>query len=227
MDLREGDIVRVAAFADTALAYLAITGGIDVPEVFGSRSTFLRGGFGGLNGRALAIGDRLPLARVSAPEEPCLTLLSPPRFVQSATLRAVPGPQADHFQEEAFAALFGNRFTVSRDLDRMGMRLEGPELMHKGTADIVSDGTVPGALQVPGSRQPILLLADCQTIGGYAKIATVISADLPAAGRLLPGAEVRFRKVDVAEAEDARAEAEQILRHILSSLAIIREGARL
>ena len=224
IDLKDGDIVRIASFADTAVAYLAVAGGFDITEELGSRSTFLRGGFGGLHGRALKTGDVLALARGMAPSGPCLTLLKTPRFVSSPVLRAMLGPQADHFGEAALRTFFARPFAVTRELDRMGMRLEGPHLEHSRSAEIASDATVPGAVQVPGSTQPILLLNDCQTTGGYPKIAVVISADLSSAGRLLPGAEIRFRKVEIAEAEEARAEAHHAYRSLANSLVPVRNA---
>jgi biotin-dependent carboxylase-like uncharacterized protein len=227
VDLRDGDIVSIAPFADTAVAYLAVSGGVDLPEQLGSRSTFLRGGFGGLGGKSLQAGSVLNLMQSVLADMPCQTLLRPPAFVESPVLRALPGPQADYFTEDALAAFLGEVFTVSRDLDRMGMRLEGPELVHAKGADIVSDATVPGAVQVPGSRQPILLLNDCQTTGGYPKIAVVITADLFRAGRLLPGNEVRFRKVTMTEAEEARAEAEHAYRSIANTIVPVRSGVSL
>ena len=222
VDLRRGDVIRIPPFADTAIAYLAIAGGMDLPENFGSRSTFLRGGFGGFEGRALRAGDDIPLLRATSSEGPCLTLLRPPVFVASPVLRALPGPQADHFTPAALDLFFRKEFTVSREFDRMGMRLEGPALEHKAGADIVSDATTPGTVQVPGSSQPILLLNDCQTTGGYPKIAVVISADLPSAGRLLPGAEIHFRKVTMTEAEEAREVAEHLYRRIGRDVVAVR-----
>lgn len=222
IDLQRGDIVRIPGFSDTAVAYLAVAGGFDVPEVFGSRATFLRGGFGGFKGRALREGDFLPLNAPGIPDTPCLTLPTPPRFVGSPLLRALPGPQADHFTAAAQRAFFEEPFLVTRDLDRMGMRLEGPDLERAKTGDFASDATVPGAVQVPGATRPILLLNDCQTTGGYPKIAVVISADLPSAGRLMPGAEVRFRKATIAEAEEARAESEHAYHRLANALIAVR-----
>ena len=222
IDLDQGDIIRVAGFSDTAVAYLAVAGGFELPEVFGSRATFLRGGFGGFEGRALKEGDFLRLAAPHIPNTPCLTLPTAPRFVTSPVLRAVPGPQADYFTVAAQTAFFERPFTVTRDLDRMGMRIEGPELEHAKTGDFASDATVPGAVQVPGATRPILLLNDCQTTGGYPKIAVVISADLPSAGRLMPGAEIRFRKVGITEAEEARAEGEHAYRSLANTLIAVR-----
>lgn len=227
VDLQDGDVVSVAPFADSAIAYLAVAGGFDLPEQLGSRSTFLRGGFGGVDGKALQTGGALKLVRSVLPDGPCQTLLRPPAFVAAPVLRALPGPQADHFSPDALTVFFGKPFTVSRDLDRMGMRLDGPELKHARSPDIVSDATVPGAVQVPGSSQPILLLNDCQTTGGYPKIAVVITADLPHAGRLLPGSELRFRQVTMTEAEEARAEADHAYRSIANTIVPVRTGAQI
>lgn len=227
VDIHDGDVVSTAPFADTSVAYLAVAGGFDLPEQLGSRSTFLRGGFGGLDGKALQAGGAIKLANGASPDTPCQTLLRPPTFVAAPVLRALLGPQADHFTPDALTAFFGKPFTVSRDFDRMGMRLDGPDLLHAKSADITSDATVPGAVQVPGSSQPILLLNDCQTTGGYPKIAVVITADLPRAGRLLPGSELRFRKVTMTEAEEARAEAAHAYRSIANMIVPVRVGAQL
>jgi biotin-dependent carboxylase-like uncharacterized protein len=227
VDLIDGDVISIAPFADTAIAYLAVTGGLDVPEHFGSRSTFLRGGFGGLDGKALQNGGVLKLVASAPPETPCLTLLRPPVFTAAPVLRVLPGPQADYFTGQALADFYGKPFTISREFDRMGMRLEGVKLDHSGSADIVSDATVPGALQVPGSGQPILLLNDCQTTGGYPKIAIVITADLPLAARLLPGSQIRFRKVTMTEAEEARADADHRFRSIANTIVPVRPSVTL
>lgn len=226
IDVPEGARVRIGPLAGSGCAVLAFAGGIDVPPVLGSRSTDLKGGFGGHEGRALAAGDRLNLSD-NKPLGPCLALPSPPSGNGEVTLRAVLGPQADAFTEAAVEAFFHTPYRVSREADRMGMRLDGTKLTFRGGADIVSDGIVTGAVQVPGSGLPILLLADHQTIGGYAKIATVISADLPRAGRLLPGAALRFQAVTVAEAEAARRVAEVEIADMIASMAPVREGAGL
>ncbi|TCK30936.1 biotin-dependent carboxylase-like uncharacterized protein [Ancylobacter aquaticus] len=226
LDVPEGARVRLGALTGSGCAVLALAGGVDVPLVLGSRATDLKGGFGGNEGRALAAGDRLPLGEWAA-QGPCLELPAPPRASGEVTLRAVRGPQADAFTEAALDAFFATPYRVSREADRMGMRLEGPPLAFRNSADIVSDGIATGAIQVPGSGLPIVLLADHQTIGGYAKIATVISADLPLAGRLLPGALIRFRAVTVGEGEEARRVREAEIARLIASLAPVREGARI
>ena len=218
--LARGDQLRVGAVKGSAVAYLAIEGGFALPAFLGSQSTYVRGGFGGLAGRALVAGDELPLVRASAEARPEQRLerldLEPAR-----TARVVLGPQDDYFTREAVAALLGSPYVVTREADRMGMRLAGPKLEHAKGYNIVSDGIAPGSIQVPGSGQPIVLLADRQTTGGYPKIATVISADLAGMGRLLPGMAVRFSASTVREAQEARRalEAEMaILRQRLSTV---------
>ena len=172
-----------------ARAYLAIRGGIAVPPVLGSRSTHLISAMGGLAGRALKAGDRLPLGVADAARPTAVRVTDPlvPLPERPARLRVLPGPQADAFASAAFEALQSGAYTVGQQSDRMGFRLEGPRLTHARSADIISDATPLGVLQVPASGQPILLMADRQTTGGYPKLATVISADLPIAGQLGPG----------------------------------------
>lgn len=216
--LARGTVIRVPALRDSVTAYLAVEGGFDTPEILGSRSTCLRAGFGGFDGRILAKGDRLALnldrvasrAELRAARAPSLT---PPRRI-----RVVLGPQDDYFSEAGRAALLAAEYVVTKDADRMGLRLSGPRLEHERGYNIVSDGIATGSIQVPGDGQPIVLLADHQTTGGYPKIATVISADLPALGRLAPGATLRFTAVTVGAAEEARAAREREIVTLLRNL---------
>jgi biotin-dependent carboxylase-like uncharacterized protein len=202
--LHRGQKFRIHRLGSALCCYLAVEGGFVVEPVLGSASTFVRGGFGGFAGRALLPGDRLPLAREAAEERAELSLAKAPSAGNDQVIRIVLGPQNDHFTDAAIQALLASEFTVSKNADRMGMRLDGPLLEHRDGYNIVSDGVATGAIQVPGSGQPILLLADHQTTGGYPKIATVISADLPVVGRRRPGDRVRFAAVDVVEAERLR-----------------------
>jgi biotin-dependent carboxylase-like uncharacterized protein len=201
--LQRGDRVRIGALSGGAILYLAVAGGFDVPCVLGSRSTLLRAGIGGNNGRALAAGDRIPLCQSSAADRGELVLtsldLSPP-----AAFRIILGPQDDYFSADALRLVTESSYTVTAASDRMGMRLDGPRLAHSKGYNIVSDGIAPGAIQVPGNGLPIVLLADRQTTGGYPKLATVISADMPALGRLTPGTSLRFARVSIEEAEASR-----------------------
>ena len=225
--LERGDRFRVGTPAGSVCGYLAVEGGIDLPPVLGSRSTHCRSAIGGLDGRALVPGDRLPLVQNAAEPRGESRLGAPPNMTPPERLRVVLGPQETHFTEEALAALVTGAFRVSKQADRMGLRLDGPSLNHRGGFNIVSDGVVTGAIQVPGSGQPILLLADHQTTGGYPKIATVISADLPAAGRLKPGDPVRFAAVSVEVAEEAGRQLDQSIARQAADLVAAGPAASL
>jgi biotin-dependent carboxylase-like uncharacterized protein len=203
--LRRGEVVRIGSLSDGAVLYIAIEGGFDIAPVLGSVSTYIRGGFGGWHGRALRTGDRVPLrCDRTGDREDCrfdgLDLSRPPRF------RAVVGPQRDLFSDREIATFFASEFTVSADSDRVGMRLCGAQVHDARGVNMTSDGIAPGSIQVPGSGQPIVLLADRQTTGGYPKIATVISADLPALGRVPIGAKIAFEPITVDAAQALRRE---------------------
>lgn len=214
--LRRGDRLAAGAVSGAAVAVLAVAGGFDLAPVMGSLSTYARAGIGPLGGRALRDGDVLPL-RGAGGSEGDLALPHPFEY-GSGPLRVMPGPQAEAFTDRALEIFLSAGFTVGRDADRMGLRLEGPVLAHRSGAGIASEGIVTGSIQVPGNGQPILLLVDHQTVGGYAKIATVISADLPRAGRLVPGERLSFRAVSLAEAAAARRDLDKRLRAAVASM---------
>ncbi|MGB1025506.1 MAG: biotin-dependent carboxyltransferase family protein, partial [Rhodospirillaceae bacterium] len=218
LTLTQGSRFRIGPIQDSAVCVLAVAGGIDVPEVFGSRSTYVRGGMGGLDGRPLRRGDLLPLAQANPPPGPEHCLAAPQNLRPIQTLRVVLGPQADYFSDAGLQTFFSEPYQVTREVDRMGMRLDGPTITHAKGFNIPSDGIVTGAIQVPGSGQPIILLADRQTTGGYPKIGCVVSADLPALGRLNPGAVVRFKAVSAAEAIQFRRDQEQALAAQISAI---------
>lgn len=215
--LHQGDVLAIGAVAGAAVAYLAVAGGFDLAPVLGSLATYVRAGLGPLGGKPLAAGMVLPLRLDAAPTGPDLALAEPFEY-GLGPIRVVPGPQADAFTDEAMATFLAADYTVSKEADRMGLRLDGPVLAHRGKADIVSDGLVSGCIQVPGNGAPIILLADHQTAGGYAKIATVISADLPRLGRAVPGTKLRFKAVSVAEAEQARRALEREVKRCIEGL---------
>ncbi len=187
-------------------AYVAIAGGIAVTPVFGSRATHVGSRLGGLDGRALQAGDRLPLAakRGTTPFSRGVRPLSGqgvrPVPDGHALVRVLAGPQDDYFTHEALRALQASPYSIGQNSDRMGFRLEGTRLSHARGADIISDATPMGAVQVPASGLPILLMADRQTTGGYPKIATVITADLGLAGQLGPGDTISFAVCSPGEA---------------------------
>lgn len=188
-----------------ARCYLAVAGGVNVPVVLGSRSTHISSQTGGEKGRALAQGDLLvggvPFPHMRTTIGRSLPEKYRPVYSTLATLRIVPGPQRSSFSEQACEVLTSNLYRLTSQSDRMGYRLEGPKLAHAGSEQWISDGTAMGALQVPPDEQPILLMADRQTTGGYPKIAVVISADLHLAGQLMPGETVTFRITTLREAQ--------------------------
>jgi len=209
---------RAGAQADSRVGYIAVQG-IDVTPVLGSASTDVRAALGGTAGRALAAGDRLPAA--AAARGLAERVLRRPPAPEDSAIRVVLGPQDDHFDAAAIAVFLGSDWLVTREADRMGMRLEGPALAHRSDkgAEIVSDATVPGSIQVPGNGLPIVLLADGQTVGGYPKIATVASADLARLATAAVGATLRFRAVAVDEAERLARESEARLRALIGAIA--------
>jgi antagonist of KipI len=202
--IKAGSILTFGARKSGARAYLAIAGGIEVPCMLGSRSTHVPSEMGGIGGGALFRGASIHGGPPSSHARfHCHRAISPqqrPTYRNPALLRFVPGPEDKCFLPDALVHLTNNPYVISSDSNRMGYRLTGPRLMHKRTADTISDATPLGSLQVPGDQQPILLMADRQTTGGYTRIGIVISADISMAGQLLPGESVAFEAVGMQHA---------------------------
>jgi antagonist of KipI len=214
--LRAGTRLRWGRLDAGCRLYLAVAGGFDVPVTLGGRGTYLRGGWGGGQGRALRAGDVITVAR------PANTLsvenwrLDPrimPAYAASPTLRVVQGAQGGEFDREWWRG----EYAVLRQSDRMGIRLQGAPLVRAVSGDLISSAVAPGAVQVPPDGQPIVLAADAQTIGGYPLVAHVISADLPLLAQLRPGDQVRFIEVTLTEAHRLTLAREH-------ALAILRQG---
>ena len=230
--VRAGDTLETGAFSAGLRGYLCVQGGIDTPPVLGSRSTDTKCRIGGHDGRALQKGDTLPIGKAPAGYDlnramrAARTLAEKPWLLRPRTahawlgdqviplLRAVPGPQDDAFTPEGLHAFFSGLYAVTPDSNRMGVKLSGPAAETKHGSDILSDGIVEGSVQISANGQPILMLADHQTTGGYAKIATVIAPDLSAAAQLRPGEAVAFRPVDVQTAVRLCRETAQQLQKI-------------
>jgi antagonist of KipI len=206
--VRRKDMLSWRGMRTGCRAYLSVAGGIDVPMVLDSKSTYLRSGFGGLEGRALRTGDVLKsvpvgsegLERLTGRKVPGELI---PEYKSFAEIRVILGSQADHFPEESIATFLNSEYAITTESDRMGYRLEGPEIKHKGKADIVSDGIPLGAVQVPGNCRPIILMADRQVTGGYAKIATVITPDVSRLGQMKPGDRIRFHEVSLSQGQQS------------------------
>ena len=206
-------------------SYLAIEGGVaseSTDMVMGSYSTYLPGGFGGHEGRALRDGDVLRTGIKKEGFTGGLSLENAPHFGSDEMIRIIEGPQIDKFAESALQTLTSNFYEVTPNSDRMGCRLDGPELEHLDGPDVISDGNAFGVIQVPGDGKPIILLADRGTTGGYTKIATVITADRSKLAQLMPGSSVKFEVVDQQKAVDLLREQERLLASLLS-----REGSQL
>jgi KipI family sensor histidine kinase inhibitor len=205
-----GSVLRFGERAWGARAYVAFDGGIDTPVVLGSRATHVGAALGGFGGRALAAGDRVRIGPVTGVgplhaiahvkgSDPSASQRSV-RISGGARLRVLPGPQDDFFAESAFAVLEGTRFVVTPQSNRMGYRLSGAAIPRVSDREMLSDAAFVGGIQVPASGEPVLLMSDRQTTGGYPQLATVITADLPLAGQLAPGDWVEFTRCTRAEA---------------------------
>jgi biotin-dependent carboxylase-like uncharacterized protein len=220
--VRHGGTLAFAKVREGVRSYLAVAGGFDIPVVLGSRSTYTRSKLGGLEGRALAAGDRLPTPW----EKPAVRVeggtLPPeciPTYGHCLALRVVMGPQDNAFTEDGTRTFLSSTYTVTPTSDRIGYRLEGKAIAHERSADIISDGNALGAVQVTGDGLPIILAADRGSTGGYTKIAVVISADMPSLAQAAPGDRITFEAVDVETAH-------QVLKEQESTLGQIRNGPR-
>ena len=203
--VRAGQVLKFTGLKTGCRAFVAFSGGLDLPVVMGSRSTDLKAGLGGVKGRKLKPGDEIGFRAPSGELRNMAQRAIAPEFRprEEYALRVVLGPQDDCFTREGLETFSSQVYTVGAEFDRMGCRLEGPPIHHKNGGDIISDGIAFGAIQVPSSGNPIIMLADRQTTGGYTKIAGVITADFRILAQLKAGDRVRFNVVSVDEAQEA------------------------
>jgi biotin-dependent carboxylase-like uncharacterized protein len=212
---KPGDTLRFVGVATGCRAYIAVAGGFEVKTVMGSASTYLRGKLGGYEGRALKAGDVLHTIETFHSNISAGFSLPSEYFPDYRdTVRVIMGPQDDAFTQKGIDTFLSAEYTVTSEADRMGYRLDGPEISHKDGADIISDGIALGAIQVPAHGKPIIMLADRQTIGGYTKIANVISVDIPSVAQKKPGDRLRFKKVSIDEAQALYRRRKQQLEHL-------------
>jgi antagonist of KipI len=235
VNVAEGSVISFGTPKSGCRGYLAVAGGIDFPVVMGSRSIHTRSHLGG-NGRALAKGDVLKIKEsgIRSQESGIRIQESGIRNQESGfhqipddripvygrrwNVRVIMGPQLDYFTRRGIETFLGSEYEITPQADRMGYRLKGPKVEHKSGADILTDATPPGSIQVPGDGMPILLLADGQTTGGYPKIATVISVDQDLSAQARPGDKVRFQRVTLTEAHHLLEEMERKIMEIRSRL---------
>lgn len=217
--VKKGDVLTMGAAKKGMRCYLAVAGGFDLPQVMGSMSTNLKCTLGGFQGRRLQAGDELLLRRDSHITHFGPRSMKPENeYPEHITVRVVPGPQEDYFTEQGMATFLREEYAVSNQSDRMGVRLEGSKIESKDGVDIISDGIVTGSVQIPASGTPIIMMADRQTTGGYAKIATVISVDVRKIAQARPGTYIRFQAVNVKEAVRLKRREEAKIRALENKL---------
>lgn len=217
--VKPGDILDIQQVKSGCRAYLAVNGGIDVPEVMGSRSTHVAGNIGGYQGRLLKAGDIIKCGRATRLKGiRAMPSDMIPSYPPEIVLRAIPGPQDDFFQE-GLDVLFQSDFMVSTKADRMGYRLQGPKIgIRTGMPkSIISEPTMPGGVQIPPDEQPIILMVE-QSVGGYTKIVTVISVDLPKVAQATPGDTIRFERVSLETAHSLYKEQQKKIQKLAARL---------
>ena len=226
-DVRRGETLTLSAAQGGTRTYLCVAGGIAVAPVMGSRSTDLKASFGGLGGRALHEGDRLDAGRPGVAEDSDWLGVQAPSWAlpvkklgDAMPIRMLPGIEYEDFDAAAREALWQSDWIVTPNSNRMGLRLQGPALARQPerAADLLSHGVLPGVVQVPPAGQPIVLMADAQTTGGYPKIGVVIGADLWRLAQVPLGAPVRFVRVTLDEAAAAQAELDRYLQQLDQAL---------
>jgi antagonist of KipI len=223
--VRKDDYLRFGSCIDGCRAYISFAGGIEVPKVMGSRSTFVRGNYGGNEGRALKAGDCLPIG--SSPfylDDLYGRRLRPddiPDFKKQRLIRFILGPHDKAFTNESLETFMTTPYMVSNESDRMGYRLQGARLEHVAGADIISDFITVGTIQVPGSGQPIIHMADCGTSGGYTKIGVIASVDISYMAQRKPGDQTAFEAVEIKDAQAQLKKQEQFISKLHLSNAMI------
>ena len=215
-----GDELSFETAKSGCRSYIAVSRGIDVQEVMGSKSTYVKGNVGGFEGRMLRAGDNIKIGIAGKNDFTSIKKLPIefiPLYNKDNVVRVVMGPQDDYFTDEGINTFFDCEYQVTSEADRMGYRLSGPKVSHITSADIISDGITMGSVQIPGDGAPIIMMADRQTTGGYTKIATIITPDINIVGQLKPGDSIRFKLIDIQEAH-------RIYRKYMKDFDYIRES---
>jgi biotin-dependent carboxylase-like uncharacterized protein len=219
LEVQEDDVISFGKVESGCRVYLSMRGGINTPLVLGSRATYVRGGFGGINGRQLKTGDiiegfDIPFLKAgySMPEDLVPQLTGPFK------VHVILGPQAEMFTEKGINTFLSSPYKVTLEADRMGYRLEGSVIEHKAKADIISDALLPGAIQVPKNGKPILIMRDAQTTGGYPKIAVAIIPDVSLLGQAKPNDIIGFSKITLSQAREKLLEYYRLLDNLSGML---------
>lgn len=204
LEIKKGDIISFNQTKNGCRSYLLVAGGIDIPMVLGSKSTYTRGKIGGLEGRPL---KKLDVINIGKPDQKLQNIIGRkvsannlPTYLEENEIRVILGPQDDHFTKDGLCTFLNSFYEITANSDRMGYRLKGPKIKSKNGSDIITDGIPLGSIQVPRDGMPIIMLVDRQTTGGYAKIATVISVDIDKLAQMRAGNKIKFIKVNLEEA---------------------------
>ncbi|MDQ0972013.1 antagonist of KipI [Neobacillus niacini] len=211
--IKKGQILSFGELKEGVRTYLSIAGGIDVPFVLNSKSTCITGKFGGFEGRALKEGDILfgnPFTRRNRFLQTQLI----PKYTNKLTVRVIVGPHTRKFTTPGLKTFLNEEYSITSQSNRMGYQLTGPKIEHSSTADIISDAIPLGGIQVPASGQPIILMTEHQTTGGYSRIGTVIAADIPRLAQAQPGTKVRFKEISLQTAQDLLIDSRNMLKSL-------------
>ena len=213
IEVKKGDIISFGQIKSGCRSYLLVAGGIDVPIILGSKSTYARGKIGGLKGRPLKKADIINIGKTNQELQNIIgrkvTANNLPVYNEENEIRVILGPQDDYFTKDGLHAFLNSFYEITVNSDRMGYRLKGPKIKSKNGSDIITDGIPLGSIQVPQDGMPIVMLADRQTTGGYAKIATVISVDMDKFAQTKPGNKIKFTQVNLEEAHQLLNEREK------------------
>ncbi len=228
VQVNPGDTLKMGGVKSGCRTYFAVAGSFALPATLGSTSTYVRGKFGGYEGRPLKKGDCLQVGQAAdSPDALQGRFIQAdliPQYCAQMELRVTLGPQEEAFTREGIGTFFSSEYKVTSEFDRMGYRLEGDKVSHETSADIISDGIVRGAIQIPGHGNPIIMLSDCQTTGGYTKIAHVITSDLWKIGQAKAGDIIRFKHVDIDHAQDIYCDTEKTFEEVKNTLGIRKLG---
>lgn len=224
--VKEGDMISFGAPRSGCRMYIALGGGVDVPLMMGSRSTHIQARLGGLS-RPLTQGDVIHV-NVKGEEKDLgkfesfkpLAKEEIPIYTRSWRIRVILGPQKDYFTPRGLKTFLEEQYVITSQSDRVGYRLNGPKIEHKSGADIITDATPSGSVQIPGDGMPIILLSDCQTTGGYTKIGVVISSDQDKLGQAKPGDKINFEKITISQAHQILADMGKKIRKIKNSISL-------
>lgn len=235
VSVKEGSVLKFGAPRSGCRVYLAVAGGIDVPDLMNSKSTYLRAGIGGFHGRALQAGDIVPVNPISPHLAASLLhatgngvewKTAAPPYSSEPVVRMMKGRQFDLFNHDSQRHIFNEAFAVSSHSDRMGYRLEGTPLALEEPKELISEAVAFGSIQVPADGNPIVLLADRQTTGGYPKIGQVATVDLPLVSQLKPGERIRFKEISVTDAQQLYREQEKQIRQLKIGINLKREAGK-